>query len=109
MKPVEGFADTVDAALSYVEQEPALSTIGIPPSRPETGYGYLELSETLGEGKVTISKLNSFKEKPSLETAKSYLDSGNYLWNSGMFFWRMDTFSNQMIKHLPEVGEQIQA
>lgn len=101
------FADTISDALDFVEQNRVIATIGIPPSRPETGYGYIELGENVYHNNSTIYKVNKFKEKPNLETAEEYLKSGNYLWNSGMFFWRLDTFVEQMSKHLPEVGSKI--
>lgn len=107
MKPEDGFIETVDNALKYVESNPVLSTIGIPPSRPETGYGYLELGTEKVDSPIKINELKSFKEKPDLNTAKTYLENGNYLWNSGMFFWRADIFEDQMKKHFPEVGNQI--
>jgi mannose-1-phosphate guanylyltransferase len=107
MTPQEGFLDTVKTALEFVENDDSIATIGIPPIRPETGYGYLHLGDSQKENSPKVFSLNSFKEKPNLETAEKYIEDGNYLWNSGMFFWRMDTFVGQMRKHLPKVGEQI--
>lgn len=107
MTPQEGFLDTVKTALEYVEADDSIATIGITPTRPETGYGYLHLGDNQKENSPKVFSLNSFKEKPNLETAEKYVEDGNYLWNSGMFFWRMDTFEKQMKKHLPEVGDQI--
>jgi mannose-1-phosphate guanylyltransferase len=107
MEPESEFEKNVEHALNFVSENESIATIGIPPTRPETGYGYLELDELISGEQIKINKLNSFKEKPDLETAKSYLEKGNYLWNSGMFFWRIDHFISQMEKHLPEVGSQI--
>lgn len=107
METDEQFADTVSDAMDFIEKNPVIATIGIKPSRPETGYGYIELDKELSKNKANIYKVNKFKEKPSLDTAQKYIESGNYLWNSGMFFWRLDTFVNQMTKHLKEVGSKI--
>jgi mannose-1-phosphate guanylyltransferase len=107
METDQQFTDTVNDAMDYVENNNVIATIGIKPSRPETGYGYIELNNELQKDKAEIFKVNQFKEKPQLEIAKEYLSKGNYLWNSGMFFWRLDTFLNQLSKHLPEVGNEI--
>lgn len=107
IEPNDAFIRTIDNALSYVEQNKCLCTIGIKPSRPETGYGYIEVDAESSEQE--ISAVKAFHEKPDLEKAKSYLVSGNYLWNSGMFFWRLDTFIESMKKDLPEVGNMIDA
>lgn len=107
METEEQFVQTVEDALDYVESTDSIATIGIKPSRPETGYGYVELGSELSNKVATIYQVVKFKEKPDLETAKKYVDTGNYLWNSGMFFWRLDTFVSQMTKHLNEVGSKI--
>jgi mannose-1-phosphate guanylyltransferase len=83
-----------------------LATIGIQPSRPETGYGYVETGTPFATGE-SIKAVKMFHEKPGPEKAKQYQHAGNYLWNSGMFFWRLDTFSESMAKCLPEVGSKI--
>ncbi len=105
----EGFLKTVKAALDHVEKNPVLATIGIPPERPETGYGYIEVDESFDPDKeeVEIKPVVRFTEKPDVDTAEKFMKAGNYLWNSGMFFWRMDTFIDSMKKCLPEVGEQL--
>ena len=110
IRPVDGFIATVDSALNYVESQNALGTIGIPPSRPETGYGYIEVSENFDSSSKSpeIKPVLKFHEKPELEKAKRYAESGAFLWNSGMFFWRLDTFCDNLIKCLPEVGNQIE-
>lgn len=107
METDKQFANTVSDAMDYVEQNNVIATIGIPPSRPETGYGYIELGAERHKNHSTIYSVNKFKEKPKLETAEEYVKSGNYLWNSGMFFWRLDIFKEQMTKHLPDVGRKI--
>lgn len=108
IEPEENFRATVDASLSYVEQNGVISTIGIKPDRPETGYGYIQLGTKLSNSNnISIFKIDQFKEKPSETTAMEYLQSGNYLWNSGMFFFRLDTFVEEMRVHSPEIGNQI--
>lgn len=105
ISPEDGFVATVDAAMKFAEANHSLVTIGISPSRPETGYGYIELENAMPDS--IIYKVKSFREKPSYEAAEEYMKSGNFLWNSGMFFWRASTFANELEKHLPEVGEKI--
>ncbi len=107
--PNEAFEKTVDEALFYVENNAVLGTIGILPSRPETGYGYIEVDKPFDydKNKVQIKKVKRFCEKPDEETAKEFVKAGNYLWNSGMFFWRLDVFIDEMAKALPDVGGKI--
>ena len=78
-------------ALSYTFDRNAIVTIGIKPSRPETGYGYIAASEPTSVDE--IYKVEAFKEKPNLETAEQYLAAGNYYWNAGIFVWNIDTIS----------------
>ena len=107
INPIEGFVETVNSALNFVENNNSIATIGIQPSRPDTGYGYIEVDEPFNNDKTgsEIKKIIRFHEKPSLEKAQNYIEKGNFLWNSGMFFWRLDVFFEQMAKHLPEVGK----
>lgn len=77
--------------------------IGVPPTHPETGYGYIELGESLEEhGDLTAYRVRRFVEKPDLETAQGYLQAGNYMWNSGMFVWQADKYLDALREHLPE-------
>jgi mannose-1-phosphate guanylyltransferase len=86
--PIQGFQNSVAAAMDTAEETGGLVTIGIVPNRPETGYGYLEL----GESANAAHAVQCFKEKPGLETAQEYVASGKHLWNSGMFFWTLPAF-----------------
>ena len=89
--------------VGHSENTDALLTIGIKPSRPETGYGYIELPQNdTSEGVVTA--INGFKEKPNLEKAKEFLTSGNYLWNSGIFIWSLNGIMNAFRTHLPSMA-----
>lgn len=108
ISPEIDFVNTVAAALDYAENQKALLTIGIPPARPETGYGYIETESKFEDNhSAQILPVKSFREKPDLDTAKTFIESGNFLWNSGMFFWRLDTFIENMIECLPAVGINI--
>ena len=85
------------------ENSEALMTIGIKPSCPETGYGYIELpSKDTQEG--TVTAINGFKEKPNLEKAKEFLAAGNYLWNSGIFIWSLNGIMGAFRSFLPKMA-----
>ena len=92
----------VRAALAVAERPGALVVLGIPPTRPETGYGYIEsagrATRALGQ---QVFPVRRFTEKPSLARAKKYVASRRYLWNAGMFFWRLSTFLEGLGRHLP--------
>ncbi len=107
--PNEGFINTINSAMDYVENNKVLCTIGIRPTRPETGYGYIETADKFNydNDSSEIKSVKAFHEKPDINTAEKYIISGKYLWNSGMFFWRLDTFIENMIKCLPSVGNEI--
>ena len=100
-----GFADTVRAAIPAA-MDGWLTTIGIPPDRPATGYGYLKRGEAVAEG---AWRVDLFREKPDAKTARSYLEAGDYLWNAGMFIWRVDAILQALRKHLPAVAESASA
>jgi mannose-1-phosphate guanylyltransferase len=82
-------------------QQGYLMTVGITPTHPETGYGYLECGELIDRGPVR--RVAEFKEKPALEVAQAYVDSGHYLWNASMFVWRVDKFLTEMARQQPEL------
>lgn len=109
ISPNEGFIKTVEAALDFVESHEVICTIGIPPSRPETGYGYIEVATPFDndKNKPEIKHVLHFREKPTLEKAIEYITTNNFLWNSGMFFWRLDVFIKNLSECLPEVGTKI--
>lgn len=101
----EAFRRDVDVALTYAEQHGALVTMGVVPSRPETGYGYIELHAPRTPD--ALQPVRSFKEKPTFDVALDYLQSGNYMWNSGMFFWTVQALTSAMLEVLPDVGAAI--
>tara|TARA_R110002050_G_scaffold300586_1_gene470663 strand:- start:38277 stop:39338 length:1062 start_codon:yes stop_codon:yes gene_type:complete len=97
------FESVMQKGLDFVTNNPQILTIGIQPDRPNTGYGYIEYaSETKNTDLVPVPVLQ-FKEKPDLATAKSYLEQGNYSWNSGMFLWSLKTINASFAKNAPEV------
>lgn len=107
----DAFRHDVNEALDYAERHDALVTMGIPPTRPETGYGYIQIDRQHAHPaspEAPVSKVLLFKEKPDFATATSYVLSGDYLWNSGMFFWRVGTLADAMKQHLPAVGSAIE-
>jgi mannose-1-phosphate guanylyltransferase len=108
IEPEQNFRETIANVLDYVEKNEVISTIGIVPHRAETGYGYIELGNKLSTNGTGIYEINSFKEKPDITTANSYLQAGNYLWNSGMFFYRLDLFISEMKANAPQIGNQIE-
>jgi mannose-1-phosphate guanylyltransferase len=94
----------LDQAFGFASAHEAIVTLGIQPSRPDTGYGYINYTkETAGED--PIHKVISFKEKPDLVTAKTYLDSGDYLWNAGMFVWSVPTILKSYQINAPQILE----
>ena len=101
MIPAINFQQTITSTLDYIESNEKIAIIGIKPQRPETGYGYIELPKPFNyeNDEVEIQNIVRFCEKPNYEKAIEFLESGKYLWNSGMFFWRLDTFIKQL-KHL---------
>ncbi len=109
IEPVDGFVQTVSVIMDYVAKENVLGIIGIPPTRPETGFGYIEAGENVyKKDEVQIYTVNKFHEKPNIQTAEQYVKAGNYLWNSGMFFWKVKTFLDEIQKTSPAHWEAIQ-
>jgi mannose-1-phosphate guanylyltransferase len=100
----ETFVKAVESCVKKVRQEECLVTIGIKPSRPDTGYGYIQFIETEGEHDHRLKKVKTFTEKPNHEMAKFFLDSGDFLWNSGIFIWSYKSFRNALEEYLPETA-----
>jgi mannose-1-phosphate guanylyltransferase len=104
IRPVERFAATLSTAFDALALRPdALVTLGITPTSPATGFGYVQ------RGKPTevpgVAEAAAFREKPDRATAEAYLASGDYLWNSGMFVWRAQTVLDALADHLPATAE----
>jgi mannose-1-phosphate guanylyltransferase len=102
----EVFKDNIRTVLAAAEKNPWLLTLGIQPSRPDTGYGYIQYNkEELPDRKEDgIRKVKTFTEKPSLELAETFLESGDFLWNSGIFIWTLKSILDAFETHLPEVS-----
>lgn len=100
MNPEE-FRRVIKNALDFTAESNAIVTIGIKPSRPETGYGYVQFAEPV---KGEINKVVVFKEKPNLETAKEFLADGHYLWNAGIFVWNVQTIVESITKYNNQIA-----
>ncbi len=100
------FTEVITSALNAAKNNDWLLTLGITPSRPDTGYGYIQFcDEPSGAKDARICKVKTFTEKPNLELAQTFLDSGDFLWNSGIFIWSMKSITQAFDKHLSEVSE----
>jgi len=97
-----GFLKTLRAAVDFSRKQDYLVTLGVVPTGPETGYGYIEKGRLLAKTRgLSVLQAKSFREKPALPKARAYLRTGKYLWNSGMFVWRADVFWEAVQRHLP--------
>ncbi len=106
----ETFTEVIKSALNASAKNDWLLTLGIKPSRPDTGYGYIQFNEniTYDEDK-RIKKVKTFTEKPILEIAKSFIKSGDFLWNSGIFIWSLKSILKAFENHLPAVNDIFKA
>jgi mannose-1-phosphate guanylyltransferase len=100
----EEFQNTLKTAIDIASDGEYLVTMGINPSRPESGYGYIEKGEEQEKG---VYKVKRFVEKPNVDVAKSFIEKGNYLWNSGMFIWRADRLLKEIKKYLPDLYKNL--
>ena len=105
VQDTDAFVETIRTAMVGAA-EGRLMTVGIRPTHPETGYGYLECGGALTVGE--IHEVTTFKEKPSADVARAYLESGRYLWNAGLFVWRVDVFLGELRRQLPELYDGLQ-
>jgi mannose-1-phosphate guanylyltransferase len=103
IEPASEFVATVDEALTTAESTGGLVTIGIRPDRPATGFGYIETGQPVG----TAREVLRFTEKPDRPTAEEFLNRGNYLWNSGMFFWTLAAFMAELEEAQPVIAGKI--
>ena len=128
---VDDFRKVIAAALDFTSGGKRIVTVGIRPTRPETGYGYIQIAGSTGndataptgndapgpggvilsEAKdlppVSIHKVDSFREKPALDVAKEYLAAGNYLWNAGIFVWNVETIVESMRTFVPDLAAKM--
>ncbi len=105
IQPAEKFLATVQAAVEVIDEDPsAFVTFGIKPTRPETGYGYIERGEDLGSKHgIALNKVAQFREKPDRATAEKFLAEGRFAWNSGIFVWRAQAILDALAKHRPNL------
>ena len=96
------FAENLNTAIDAARGSDKLITLGIVPSRPETGYGYIQYhSSALDE----VKKVKTFTEKPELELAKKFIESGDFVWNAGIFIWSVDTITKAFYKYMEDTAE----
>ncbi len=101
----ESFSEHLRTALNVSCQSDQLMTMGILPTRPDTGYGYIQFLSSAGAMEdERIRKVKTFTEKPQLELAKEFIKSGDFLWNSGIFIWSVSSIISAMQKHMPEMN-----
>lgn len=100
----DNFEAILKTGIDAAREKDYLVTMGIKPSRPESGYGYIEMGEELESGMFRVKR---FVEKPNIDVAKSFLDKGSYLWNSGMFIWRADRLLREIKKYLPDLYKSL--
>jgi len=99
------FVEVMEKALDFTANNDVLLTLGIKPSRPDTGYGYIQFDES-SEGE--IKKVKTFTEKPNLELANQFLESGDFSWNSGMFIWSLKSIKKAFRELLPDIDSLFQ-
>lgn len=102
----KAFQESIADSLDYAAETDAIVTIGLKPTRPETGYGYIKADLSYSSSrKRNIFRVDEFKEKPSIEVAKEYVKQSNYLWNSGIFIWNVSTIINAFRVYEPGISE----
>ena len=100
------FVDIVKKGLAIAAENPCLLTIGIRPTFPNTGYGYIQYNEDdVFKGNSSVFAVKTFTEKPELEMAKSFLESGDFLWNAGIFMWSLPTIDKAFETFLPDIND----
>ena len=99
------FLETIKTGLDFIEKNDCLLTLGIKPSRPETGYGYIQIDE----GETNLRKVKTFTEKPNADLAQVFFETGEFFWNSGIFLWNLQTIVKAFDQLLPEVSSKFNA
>ena len=99
----KNFREVIIRGLAFTAENDVLLTIGIQPSRPDTGYGYIQFNEDASDEEFKIRKVKTFTEKPNLEMAKFFLKSGEFLWNAGIFLWNVKTILKAFEDFMPEM------
>ncbi len=101
----EEFRRVIGEGAEFVEREEAIMTIGIRPNRPDTGYGYIQIDNLSQQANPAMYKVKTFTEKPNLELAKVFVESGEFFWNSGIFIWKTDTIMRCLDEFLPDLQQ----
>lgn len=101
----QGFIDAINQSIEAATNNNCLITLGIKPNRPDTGYGYIQYADDLLPTDGSIHKVKTFTEKPNLELAQSFIQSGDFLWNAGIFIWSVKAINKAFEKHLPDMHE----
>jgi mannose-1-phosphate guanylyltransferase len=108
IEPIGPYVKAVHAAVSVAQTTDSLVVFGIRPTRPDVGYGYINIGKTLSvKNGVSCYSVKSFVEKPTGQVAKKYMKSGKYLWNSGMFVWKVSVVLDEFRRHMPALYKQI--
>lgn len=97
------FLRTISTAINFAAETDSLLTIGIKPNRPETGYGYIQVGKPAGKPNSNLFKVKTFTEKPNIEMANVFLNSGEFFWNSGLFIWSLSSIQKSLDEHIPEI------
>ncbi len=100
----ERFVEVLQAAIAVAAKDSNIVVLGVPPTRPETGYGYIELGDTVQDGSVPVRSVKRFTEKPDRAAAEKFLATKNYAWNSGVFLWKASTLAGAIRRHAPRDG-----
>lgn len=104
----QAFCRCLEAAATIAQQHDCLVTIGVSPDRPETGYGYIQYANIIGQHNgIPVFQVRKFHEKPNREQAKAFLEQGNFLWNSGMFVWKASTILEEVRTFLPDIYNKL--
>jgi len=110
IKDQDGFANTIEAGVKFAGEGRAIVTLGITPTYPATGYGYIQQEEKEAEiDGLPVYKVSRFTEKPDQETASDFITTGQYSWNSGMFIFRVDLVIEELTKYAPQIMQPLQA
>ena len=100
----ENFEQNILEGMDFVDQHEGILIMGVRPTRPEPGYGYIQIAQKEGEN---LYKVKTFTEKPELELAKVFVASGEFYWNSGLFIWNVNSIIKALEKHLPDVTNKL--
>lgn len=110
VEDINGFKEAVGEAMEFTAETDAIVTLGVKPTHPETGYGYIKADLAFSSSrKKHVFRVDGFKEKPDLKTAEAYISEPNYLWNSGIFVWSVSTIVNAFRVYQPTMSKGFEA